>query len=102
MKILWLLAGHFLGDFSFQPDWMAKQKGGSWEITAYHALVHAAAVLVTAKIGGFELSSLAIAVLPVCHFLIDPLKSRWKLVKSIWLDQLLHIAILAGIVLLGI
>ena len=102
MKILWLMAGHFLGDLSFQPDWMAKQKGESWEIMAYHVLVHAAAVLVTAKIGGFELSSLAIAVLLVFHFFIDPLKSRWKLIKSIWLDQLLHIAILGGIVLLGI
>lgn len=100
--MLWLLAGHFLGDFSFQPDWMAEQKGESWEITAYHALIHAAVVLVVVKIGGFELSSLAIAVLIVCHFFIDPLKSRWKLIKSIWLDQLLHIAILGGIVLLGI
>lgn len=102
MKFLWLLAGHFLGDFSFQPDWMAERKGKSWEIMAYHVLVHAAAVLVVAKIGGFTLSSLAIAVLLIAHFFIDPLKSRWKLVKSIWLDQLLHIAILGGIVLLSI
>lgn len=101
MILLWLVAGHFLGDFAFQSDWMTKRKGESWEAMAYHTLVHAAAVLVVTKIGGFELSYLALVLLVGLHFFVDPLKSRWKIVKSIWLDQILHIAILVMIAFLG-
>ena len=98
---LWLLAGHFLGDFAFQSEWMVKNKGKSWEVMAYHALVHAAVVLVVAKIGGFDLSYLALIMLVGLHFFVDPLKSRWKIVKSTWLDQILHIAILVMIAFFG-
>ena len=102
MIFLWLLAGHFLGDFAFQSEWLVKQKGKSWEVNGYHALVHAATVLVVAKIGGFDLSYLAIGLLLVLHFLVDPLKSRWKIVKTMWLDQLFHLVILAMIVFFGL
>lgn len=98
--LLWLVAGHFLGDFPFQSEWMTTQKGKSWEINLYHALVYTATILVTAKIGGFNLPLSAIAILATSHFLIDPLKAKWSIVKYIWIDQILHLVVLGLIALL--
>jgi len=94
MEILWLLAGHLLGDFPFQSDWMAREKGKSWEILLYHALVYTATMLVVATIGGVTLSLAALTVLFGTHFVIDPLKARWHIIKHIWIDQLLHVAVI--------
>jgi hypothetical protein len=96
--LLWLVAGHFLGDFAFQSDWMATQKGKSWEINLYHAAVYTATIFVVATIGGVTLSVLALAILIVSHFCIDPFKARWNLIKSIWIDQLLHLLVLIAVV----
>lgn len=93
-KLLWLLAGHFIGDFPFQSEWMVANKGTSWEINTYHALVYASTIFVIAKIGNIELSALAFFILFASHFIIDPLKARWKIIKSIWIDQLLHFIVL--------
>lgn len=98
--LLWLVAGHFLGDFPFQGEWMANQNGKSWEINLYHALVYTATVLVTAKIGGLNLPLSAIAILATSHFLIDPLKARWNIVKHIWIDQILHLVVIGLVTLL--
>lgn len=97
--MLWLIAGHFIGDFPFQSEWMATQKGKSWEVNLYHAAVYTATVFVVAAIGGFILSLLAAAVLLTSHFFIDLLKARWDIVKYIWLDQILHFFVLVMIAL---
>lgn len=97
--ILWLIAGHFIGDFPFQSEWMASQKGKSWEVNFYHALVYTATVFVVSAIGGFTLSLAAAAIILASHFFIEPLKSRWGIVKPIWLDQILHLSILMMIAL---
>ncbi len=98
-EILWLLAGHFIGDFAFQTDWMAVQKGKSWEVNAYHALVYTAAMFVVTAIGGIELTPLALLILAGSHFLIDPLKARWGIIHSIWADQLAHFILIFLVVL---
>lgn len=93
-QLLWLLAGHFIGDFAFQSEWMASQKGSSWELNAYHAATYTAAMLMASGIGGFYLSPAILALFFVSHFLIDPLKARWNIVKHIWLDQSLHFLVI--------
>ncbi len=95
--ILWLIAGHFIGDCAFQTEWLSSQKGKSWEINAYHALVYTATIFVVAKIGGVTLSCLALALVVSSHFVIDPLKARWAIIKPIWLDQLLHLVVLLAV-----
>lgn len=97
MEIFWLLAGHFFGDFTFQSEWMKREKGKSWEMNGYHAIVYTATVFVIAGIGGIVLSPLALAILFASHFLIDPLKARWGIIKHIWVDQIFHIIILGAI-----
>ena len=91
---LWFLAGHFIGDFPFQSEWMVIEKGKSWEINGYHAAVYTASMFLVAQIGGIALSPLALLLFFVSHFLIDPLKARWKIIKSIWIDQLLHFLVI--------
>jgi len=88
------MAGHFLGDFPFQSEWMALNKGASWEINAYHAFIYTATMLVVAQIGGIYLSPSALLVFFASHFFIDPLKARWKVIKNIWTDQLIHFAVI--------
>ncbi|KKU85896.1 MAG: hypothetical protein A2667_03230 [Candidatus Wildermuthbacteria bacterium RIFCSPHIGHO2_01_FULL_47_27] len=98
MEILpWLLAGHFIGDFPFQSEWMAANKGKSWEVNAYHAFVYAFTVFVIVAMADFRLSFWAVLILFASHFIIDPLKARWGIVRHVWMDQFLHIAVLAAI-----
>lgn len=85
-----LIACHFIADFPFQSDFIAMNKGKSWEINFYHAVIYTAAFLLFMKV-----SLPFAALLFVSHFIIDPLKARYKLVKRIWQDQLIHIAVLA-------
>lgn len=90
----WLIAGHFLGDFAFQSAWMSEEKGSSWEINAYHAATYAATMLVVMAIGGLYLPPAIMGLFFISHFLIDPLKARWGIIKSIWLDQILHFMVI--------
>ncbi len=83
--LIWL-ACHFIGDFAFQSAWMSMEKGKSWEINFYHCATYTAVFVLFA-----HASSLAIVILLCTHFVIDPLKARYKLIGPIWLDQFLHI-----------
>jgi hypothetical protein len=92
--LIWL-ACHFVGDFAFQSSWMSMEKGKSWEINFYHSATYTATFILFA-----HPSLLAIAVLFGTHFIIDPLKSRYKLIGPIWVDQALHILTIVLILLL--
>ena len=98
--LLWLVAGHLVGDFAFQSEWMAAQKGKSWEITAYHAALYTASMLLVTKIGGITLPPTILLIFFVSHLIIDPFKARWHLIKEIWVDQLLHAAVIVVVFLM--
>ena len=83
--LIWL-ACHFVGDFAFQSTWMSAQKGKSWEVNFYHCATYTAVFILFV-----HPSLLATAVLFVTHFVVDPLKARYEVIHSIWVDQLLHI-----------
>ncbi len=93
MNILLLLACHFIGDFGFQSKWMAENKGKSWEINFYHVATYTAVFIILAKI-----SLAAVIILMVSHFFIDLLSSHWKVIKHTWMDQFLHLLIIAALV----
>ncbi len=82
---IWL-ACHFVGDFAFQSMWMSVEKGKSWEVNFYHCATYTATFVLFA-----HSSLLASATLLGTHFVVDALKARYKIIGSIWLDQLLHI-----------
>lgn len=83
--LIWL-ACHFVGDFAFQSTWMTIEKGKSWEVNFYHSATYTAVFILFA-----HTLWLPTAILFGTHFVIDPLKARYKVIGPIWLDQLLHI-----------
>ncbi|GER86116.1 hypothetical protein KDW_02780 [Dictyobacter vulcani] len=83
--LVWL-ACHFIGDFAFQSTWMSMEKGKSWEVNFYHCATYTATFILFA-----HTSVLATLVLFGTHFVVDPLKARYKIIDPIWLDQALHI-----------
>lgn len=83
--LIWL-ACHFVGDFAFQSAWMSSEKGKSWEVNFYHCVTYTAVFVLFA-----HPSWLATFLLFATHFIIDPLKARYKLIGPIWVDQLLHL-----------
>lgn len=83
--LIWV-ACHFVGDFAFQSAWMSMEKGKSWEVNFYHCATYTAVFVLFA-----HTSPLATAVLFGVHFVVDPLKARYKVIGPIWLDQLIHI-----------
>lgn len=87
--LIWL-ACHFIGDFAFQSAWMSMEKGKSWEVNFYHGATYTAVFVLFA-----HSSPLATAVLFGTHFVVDPLKARYKIIGPIWLDQLIHIVTIA-------
>jgi hypothetical protein len=96
-QIILLAACHFIGDFPFQSEWFVNFKGKSWEVCLYHSLVYASVFAI------FAHASLAFfLVLVLSHLIIDPLKARWGVVKTIWQDQLLHAGVILVCLLTGI
>jgi hypothetical protein len=96
-RLILLFACHFIGDFPFQSDFLAMNKGKSWEINLYHSLVHATPFVIWGNV-----SPAFIYFIVPLHFIVDALKARYQVIKSIWLDQLLHIFIIILAVLLGL
>lgn len=105
-------AVHFVGDFGLQSAWMAMKKcpkhydpavdcAGPWEVLLYHCVTYTAAFVVTAKLSGTDANLWAFPAIFLAHFLVDALKARDILVKTIWLDQTLHLLTLVPLILLG-
>jgi uncharacterized protein DUF3307 len=93
--LIWL-ACHFVGDFAFQSTWMSVEKGKSWEVNFYHCATYTATFVLFA-----HPSINAVIILLCTHFIVDALKARYRVIRSIWLDQLLHIVTIIAILLSG-
>jgi len=110
--LLFWSAVHFVGDFGLQSAWMAMKKcpknydptvdcAGPWEVLLYHCMTYTSAFVVMAKLSGADANLCVFAVIFLAHFLVDALKARDILVKTIWLDQTLHLLTLLPLILLG-
>lgn len=106
--LLTLLAGHYLADFGLQSRYMAESKKLIFiEAIGFHALT--AHAFIHALIAGLLSSSFTVgAFVGITHWIIDMRASTWLNQKlgrkqdlfGIHLDQLLHIAVIALVVLL--
>ncbi len=92
--LVWL-ACHFLGDFPWQGDYLAQLKGSSWQHLFYHCACYTGVFVLFA-----HPSLLALGIIFASHFVIDALSARYKIIKWLWLDQLLHVLVI--FVLLGV
>ncbi len=82
--VTWL-ACHFVGDFAFQSTWMSMEKGKSWEVNFYHCATYTAPFVLFVHPALY-----VVAFILGTHYVVDTLKARYKVIGSIWLDQLLH------------
>lgn len=83
-----LVLCHFLGDYVFQTDFLARTKGENW----WHMLAHC--VTYTTPFVCFFGFDGRIAFLLFSHIIIDSAKARYKKINYVS-DQLLHIGTLA-------
>lgn len=100
-----LLIAHFLADFTFQTDEMAKRKKNNINYLHLHGGIYAAVMigvcclcLTPAQAGGVCL------VLALSHYLVDMLRSRFGKIgytfHGFLADQFLHIALIVQVVYL--
>ena len=107
--LLWAWVLHLIVDFLFQDEWQATYKVDLTKSAGYvHAGMHTLAMLLV-------FPPLVAVLVGVIHLFIDtriPLKWWARIVKvpaggdivlhiAIWRDQVLHVAVLAGAVLLA-
>ncbi len=112
--LLFWSAVHFLADFAFQSAWMATMKsplinkgqpeaGGASanEILLYHCLTYTATFVVAARVLGIASNPLAFLAIFLAHMVVDYHKARKLYVKTIWLDQILHLLTLLPLIAIG-
>lgn len=103
--IMYLLLGHFLGDFALQSDYMAQKKTNCMRVLTFHVLIY---VLVIAAV--LSLHSLLtqrnyflswtvlilLGILFAVHWVQDYLKGHVlpKTKQVYYADQILHVALL--------
>lgn len=108
MILFILMAAHFLADFTFQPNALAKRKGESFKFLLLHSLIYTTVMV----IAGFSTVTIKTMVLPlviivVSHFAIDWLrliidsktKSATVQFWSFIFDQALHLAVILAVYL---
>jgi len=103
MDSLWFLfLGHILGDYAFQSDAMAKQKGSSPRLLVLHIAIYSLTLALTYIIGLYlvgrpmELTPtpfIAFAGILIVHGLQDGIKVRFFSCsrQAYYIDQALHI-----------
>lgn len=108
---VWLLIGHFIGDWMLQNDWMARSKRGRWWSAScvVHCLVYTSTLVLIAWFGSgrtAELTQLAFLFLStlLTHWLIDGfnLAKHWGRIVNqtqnesvrIVVDQTMHLFVL--------
>ncbi|MCR4312553.1 MAG: DUF3307 domain-containing protein [Candidatus Uhrbacteria bacterium] len=96
-----LFACHNIGDFAFQSQWMALEKGKSREVLAYHVITQASPFMLLSFVTGTHVTLAGIVLHMALHTLVDTLKCRGK-IKTIWQDQLCHYVCTAAEHVLGL
>ena len=86
IRLVIILACHFVGDYVLQTDFIAKTKGENRWHMFIHCFLYVMPFLI---IFWFDWR---LPVLFISHFIIDTLKSRYKKI-SYPVDQILHLAI---------
>jgi hypothetical protein len=100
--LLKILFAHMLGDYFFQTEYIARNKGSDNYILLVHSVLYTFAVYI---IFGNHISYLFYILMILSHFIIDYIKARDitpKLIgdkRALILDQLLHyLIILVGVI----
>lgn len=82
INIIKVIICHIVGDYLFQTDYMAREKGKDWYVLFVHCVCYCVPFIYA-----FGLDS-KIIILLLTHMMIDVLKARGKF--GICTDQILH------------
>lgn len=88
-KIFLIVLCHAVGDYLFQPDFLAQTKGTNWYHLFLHCILYAAPFYL---VFGW---CWQLALIAGLHFPIDALKARWNKISYLQ-DQLLHYGLAAS------
>ncbi len=88
MNLIYAMACHFIGDFPLQSEFLALNKGKSTEIMIYHVAIYTSLFILLGA------TAVQCSMIFFTHYIIDNLKARYGIIKSIWFDQLLHMTVL--------
>lgn len=94
--LLFVLMAHMTGDYLFQSDYLARNKGKDNYILLVHSILYTVGVIIIAYIMSIELSLIGLLTLSAIHFPIDYIKARGITTKymgdknALIFDQLIH------------
>lgn len=101
-NILFILTAHFTGDYLFQSDYLAQNKGKSNYILLAHSVLYVFGVMLVAYIMNITLNPSYLLLLIANHFFVDYIKAvgftpRYLGDKgALILDQAIHYLVLFG------
>lgn len=106
--LFFMILGHYCGDFAFQTDRMAREKGNSYGVLTAHVFLYTAVLAFFIAVGMFynghnsffSLTTLLVllAIFTV-HWIQDHIKARWfnGSKQAYYFDQAVHIVILYAV-----
>ena len=83
-NIIKVIMCHFVGDYSMQTEYMAREKGKDWYVLFAHCVCYCVPFAI---VYGCDIN---ILLLLIFHFVADAAKARYHLM-SIWEDQVFHL-----------
>lgn len=95
-NLLFVFMAHMTGDYLFQSDYLAGNKGKDNYILLAHSILYTVGVMIIAYVMGIGLSSTDLLILSAVHFPIDYIKARGITPKymgdknALIFDQLIH------------
>lgn len=95
-SLLFVFMVHMTGDYLFQSDYLAGNKGKDNYILLAHSILYIVGVMIVAYIVDIKLSSIDLLILSAVHFPIDYIKARGITPKymgdknALIFDQLIH------------
>lgn len=104
-SLLFVLMAHMTGDYLFQSDYLASNKGKDIYILLAHSPLYTVGVMVISYILNIELSLMDLFIILIIHLPIDYIKARGITPRyvgnrnALLLDQLIHYLTLIVILL---
>lgn len=95
-KFLAIIMAHMVGDYLFQSDYLAANKGKDNYILLAHSVIYTFGVMLVAYLFNIETKALNLFLIGAIHIPVDYLKARGITVKwfgsskALLLDQLVH------------
>ena len=99
-SLLFVLMAHMTGDYLFQSDYLASNKGKDNYILLAHSILYTVGVMMVSYVIGIEISLVGLIILSALHFPIDYIKAKGITPKymgnknALIFDQLIHYATL--------